>query len=127
MSRRVVTQTEIKYICVEEIEQDIDKFEHAEKETKRISHTTFDELHDRVFAACPAGYACTEPIALYHEVLWSLGLKTVNGRRVRDELHHALETWEYGMLTSGKTLSLCVDIVRTFSDPPSEARPAALG
>ena len=128
LSIGVKTKTEVKYICVDELEQDIAKFVRAEKMIKVIYHSSFEELHDLVFEECPPGYMCTEPIALYHEVLWSMGLKTVDGgRRVRDELHHALEEWEYGMLTSGKTLSLCVDIVRTSSDRPSEARLVVLG
>ena len=131
--------TEIKYICVDELEQDIDKFKHAEKETKWVFHSNFEELHREVFANVTPPYVCTEPIALYHQVLWSVGLKTVGGRCVRDELHHALESWEYDMLKPNgahedwkkrEPLSLCVDIVRgppTSSDPPSAARPAALG
>lgn len=124
--------TEIKYICVDELEQDIEKFDHAEKESKWVFHSDFDELHQEVFSNCPQPYACTEPIALYHHVLYSMGLKSTDGRCVRDELHHALERWEYDMLLPGKAhgdwkkqspLSLCVDIVRpTSSDPPSAER-----
>jgi hypothetical protein len=118
----------IKYICVEELEQDIDKFDHAETLELEVPHSSFDELHEAVFSNCPTGYHCTEPIALFHEVLWSMGLKHTGGRCVRDELHHALERWEYDMLHAkdNTLLSLCVDIVRTSSDPPSEARPVVL-
>jgi hypothetical protein len=130
--------TEIKYICVDELEQDMDRFKHAERETRWVFHSNFDELHREVFENVTPPYVCTEPIALYHQVLWSVGLKTVGGRCVRDELHHALESWEYDMLKPNrahrdwkKPLSLCVDIVRggppTSFGPPSAARPAALG
>ena len=114
----------VKYICVEELEQDIDKFKHAEKLETEIFHSTYDELHDSVFRGCPPGYKCTEPIALFHEVLWSTGLRLNGGKCVRDELHHALERWEYDILKAGdgKMLCLCVDIIRTSSGPRSQAR-----
>ena len=139
--------TFIKYICVDELEQ-VDCYlgiACTEKRIERVIHSDFEDLHDKVFKAAPDDYVCTEPIALYHEVLWNAGLKAVGGILVRDELHHALEEWEYGMLGPGKAhkdwkkrtpLSLCVDIVKskgakngappTSSGPPSAARPAAL-
>jgi hypothetical protein len=133
--------TQIKYISVDDLKQA--KFgwdsELTEKETKWVFHSSYEELHDEVFKAAPVGYKCVEPIALYHEVLWHVGL---NANGVRDELHHALEREEYDMLRPGRgcsdwkkkePLSLCVDIKRgklgqgdllTSSDPPSEERPA---
>ena len=120
------TETKINYICIEELERNLEKYKHAEKAAKTVLHSTFDELHEKVLEACPANYKCVEPIALYHEVMWSMGLDFSERGVVRDELHHALEEWEYSMLTKGDTLSLSVDIERTSSDPPSAARPAAL-
>jgi hypothetical protein len=115
----------IKYICVDELVQDIDLFDHAEVETKEVFHTTYDELHDAVFSQCPEPYQCTEPIALYHEVLWSMGLKQRDGRCVRDELHHALERWEYDKVVKDGGV-LCVDIIRTLPDRRSPAHLAVL-
>ena len=137
--------TEIKYICVDELKP----YDYTlgiactEKAIRRVLHSSFDELHTKVFKGAPDDYVCTEPIALYHEVLWPEGLKARRGVLVRDELHHALEEWEYGILrTDGapkewkgkRVLSLCVDIVKcrgarngvppTFSGRPSAARPA---
>jgi len=133
--------TQIKYISVDNLELDTFGWsvKLTEKEIKWVFHSSYEELHDEVFKAAPEGYKCVEPIALYHEVLWHVGLN-VNG--VRDELHHALEREEYDMLRPGRAcsdwkkkepLSLCVDIkegklgqgdLLTSSDPPSEERPA---
>ena len=113
----------VKYICVEELVDDIDRFEKAEKETKWIHHSTYDDLHEQVFNKCPMGYQCIEPIALYHEVLWSVGWRREdNGKHVRDELHHALERWEYTTLRPPSMNSLCVDIVQLTSSDRQSAR-----
>ena len=121
------TTSLVKYICVEELPDDIDLFQKAEKETVSICHSTYDELHSRVFANCPKLYRCVEPIALFHEVLWSAGWSKngYDGRHVRDTLHHALERWEYdATLRPYPLTSLCVDIVPllTSSGQPSGAR-----
>ena len=119
------TRSVVKYICVEEREDDIDKFQKAEKVALTIAHSSYEDLHERVFQQCPLGYQCVEPIALYHEVLWSAGWgRTGQGKHVRDELHHALERWEYDATLRPSLASLCVDIVRlTSSDRRSGARP----
>jgi hypothetical protein len=98
-----------------------------------VQHNTYEEMHEAVFSACPTGYECTEPIALYHEVLWSNGLRVVNAageqervRLERDELHHAIEEGEYDILfrsTSTTPLSICVDVVEKAD---SDAVPALL-
>ena len=113
----------VKYICIDELEDNIDKFEKAEKTTEHVSHSTYDDLHTKVFSKCPLGYQCVEPIALYHEVLWSMGLrKNENKKHVRDELHHALERWEYEILRQSSLASLCVDIVKLTSSGPLSPR-----
>ena len=120
----MTTASLVKYICVEELPDDIDLFVKAEKDVKLIHHSTYDELHEQVFAQKPSGYRCVEPIALFHEVLWSSGWTKQggDGRHVRDNLHHALERWEYDV-SLYPLASLCVDIVPlTSSDPPSGAR-----
>jgi hypothetical protein len=135
--------TQIKYISVDAADlkpaQSGWGIELTEKAIKWVFHSSYEELHDAVFKAAPKDYKCVEPIALYHEVLWTVGL---NANGVRDELHHALEREEYDMLKPTKAhegwmkkspLSLCVDIKKgalvqgdllTSSDPPSEERPA---
>ena len=40
----------------------------------QVEHRNYDELHSAVFGQCPDDFRCIEPIALRHEVLWSLGL-----------------------------------------------------
>jgi hypothetical protein len=130
MEKEGDTKSMVKYICAEEIEDDIDEFKKAEKIEIEIAHSTYDELHEKVFQECPEGYQCVEPIALYHEVLWSVGWgKTAGGKHIRDELHHALERWEYTTLRGGianarpSMASLCVDIVPlTSSDRRSVVR-----
>jgi hypothetical protein len=79
-----------------------------EYRSEQIEHTTFDDMREKAFGLCPKGFRCVEPIALRHEVLWGLGLGA-NGER--DQLCHALEADEYGLIAWGKELSLCVDIV----------------
>lgn len=80
-----------------------------------VCHSSFDELHQKVFDACPPGFKCVEPIALRHEVLWSMGLRDCTGNQVweRDDLVHAIEEWEYNELwrKTDKPLSVCVDVV----------------
>ena len=84
--------------------------------TRTVKHSTFQELHDAVFLACPKDFVCVEPIALHHEVLWTMGLSLtvdVNGEHVfeRDQLHHAVEEEEYESLPWGKIKYFCVDVV----------------
>ena len=124
IEQKVWTTSAVKYICVDELEDDIDLFQRAEKITLQIAHSSYDDLHERVFQGCPVGYQCVEPIALYHEVLWSAGWgRTDQGKHVRDELHHALERWEYDTALLPSVTSLCVDIVLlTSSDRRSAAR-----
>ena len=139
-----VVSTQIKYISVDDLKpaQSGWGIELTEKAVKWVFHSSYEELHDEVFKAAPKGYVCVEPIALYHEVLWTVGLKADG---VRDELHHALERDEYDFLRPGNVhrgwkkaspLSLCVDIRKgedgpgdllTSSDQPSAARPAGRG
>ena len=116
-----------------------------ELDQKVVEHSTYDELHNEVFRNCPEGYECIEPIALRHEVLWSLGmnfLRDENGNLVaeRDELHHALEEKEYWTLNwrdPYHMICLCVDVQEsrgryvileselTSFGRPSGARPAS--
>ena len=71
--------------------------------TREVDHRTYTELYDQVRAWCPKGYACIEPIALFHEVTW-----TTNGEH--NVLHHAIE--EYGDLwsTGAGPKTICVDV-----------------
>ena len=115
-------QSVIKYIFVNAEEDSVNEanvLEKFEKHKTTITHSNFEELHSAVFSACPKGFKCVEPIALFHEVLWSLGIK-INSRGEskrclieRDELHHAIEESEYGLLKwkSTPVISLCVDII----------------
>jgi hypothetical protein len=111
----------VKYICVDNADPAAlvtDALAQFERHKTSIVHSNFEELHAAVFSGCPAGFRCVEPIALYHEVLWSMGLRVGNGGRcviARDELHHALEEGEYGLLrwNAPPALSLCVDILPT--------------
>ena len=112
-----------------------------ELEQKLIRHSSFQELHNEVFLQCHEGYVCVEPIALRHEVLWSLGMrKDENGNFERDELIHALEEKEYRTLNwrdPYHLICLCVDVREergryvvleselTSFGRPSRARPAA--
>ena len=90
-----------------------------------IEHSTYQELHEAVFKACPVGFTCKEPLALFHEVLWSTGIRVTKStgenervRLERDELHHAIEEGEYCVLwgegkRAAKMISICVDIDAT--------------
>ncbi len=60
----------------------------------RITHRTYGELHAAAFAACPTGFECEEPLALYHEVHWSMR----QAWPTTSELHHAIEAGEYAEL-----------------------------
>ena len=82
-----------------------------------VEHQTFGELHHKVFRGCPPDYICVEPIALHHEVLWTMGFVPsvgVNGNRFveRDQLRHAVEEQEYESLPWNEINSFCVDVVR---------------
>ena len=108
----------MKYINLRDVPSRLHEPRDFEFASALISHSSFEELHRKVFGACPRGYKCVEPIALRHEVLWSLGLKALRGDRgdwvwERDELVHAVEEGEYNELwvKTDKTLSLCVDVV----------------
>ena len=115
----------IKYIELNKFAAENDKAcLHATKDFEMhkavVEHSDFDNLHDAVFSHCPVEYRCIEPIALRHEVLWSVGLNVLydaNGNRIfeRDQLRHAIERDEYDELKwtmpDGEMLSLCVDVV----------------
>ena len=119
----------VKYIHLESI--DPMRFHVSvdyEMSTVQVRHSTYDELHQAVFDACPKGFVCTEPLALYHEVLWSTGVKIKQStgesellHLERDELHHAIEG-EYAILwgrddKSHAVLSICVDVVKDNALP----------
>jgi hypothetical protein len=125
MEANAESHSVVKYICVEEVIDDIDLFQTAVKERRTVAHSDYEDLHEKVFLNCPRGYQCVEPIALFHEVFWSMGLrKGENGRHVRVCLRHALDSWEYGVVCQTPSHSVCVDIVAlTSSDPRSAARP----
>jgi hypothetical protein len=75
--------------------------------TKNVEHRAYGELHSKTRFHCPSGYRCIEPLALYHEVVW-----TTNSER--DVLHHAIEEQEYSSLWVDGTgpRSICVDVVQ---------------
>jgi hypothetical protein len=99
---------------------------------KIIRHNDFEDMHERVLEQCPAGFECREPLALFHEVMWSCGIVVDEGsgelKRAaleRDELHHAIEKDEYNILWApgervkvDEALSICVDIVQKQTPPP---------
>lgn len=112
----------VKYINLRDMGARLHEPCDFEFASARIRHSSFEELHQKVFGACPLGYRCVEPIALRHEVLWSLGLNVLrdkDGNRVceRDELVHAIEEAEYKELLwkQGKPLSICVDVIEAHS------------
>ena len=57
-----------------------------------VEHHTYGELHAAVQAACPRGFVCEEPLALFHEVQWRQRGPPTHA------LHHALEVGEYPLL-----------------------------
>jgi hypothetical protein len=96
-----------------------------------VEHSTYEQLHAAVLKACPKGFVCREPLALFHEVLWSSGVilvkETGENARVRlerDELRHAIEEGEYEVLwgseksATNSPLSICVDVVEEGGDVP---------
>jgi hypothetical protein len=110
----------VKYVFVPS--SDVPVFHSADDfviHTVTVLHDGYESLHDRVFKACPLGYACMEPLALYHEVLWYHGIR--NGENVvleRDDLHHAIDESEYEMLwgrgVAKSPVSICVDVGKAF-------------
>lgn len=119
----------VKYIHLKSV--DVDKLHTLadyELELKRVLHSSYEELHEQVFQNCPAGYACAEPLALYHELLWSSGLALRrDGRRAvleRDVLHHAIEAGEYDLFWNvpNPVGTICVDVVESpRPDQPTDA------
>jgi hypothetical protein len=89
-----------------------------------IGHTSYNGLVTTIFETqlpqtIRGVYKCIQPLALYHEVLWSSGITIVNGVCIRqvtghDQLHHAIEAGEYQILQTEREdpLSICVDITR---------------
>jgi hypothetical protein len=114
----------VKYIDIASINtldsiKEIDRFVRCER---TIWHDKYKTLHESVFSKAPAGFVCVEPLALHHEVLWSSGITFSDGigkRKMteRDQLHHAIEEGEYGILWAAGNkfsdpLSIFVDIVK---------------
>ena len=77
-----------------------------------IEHSTYKELHCKVLGACPVGYLCMEPIALYHEVrVAGPAARGLYAKHVEDQLHHAIEEGEYaGLWPSLKPITVCVHV-----------------
>jgi hypothetical protein len=113
----------VKYIHIDSVDPDLFRdTKEYEMHSVKIRHDSYENLHDQVFASCPANYVCREPLALFHEVLWSRGIQVdlSTGERKwvrseRDELRHAIERLEYPVLWNSRTgsgtpLSICVDV-----------------
>jgi hypothetical protein len=122
-------QCNVKYIHLSSI--DPTAFHVAkdyEMHTKTIEHSSYEEMHEEVISGCPRGYVCREPLALFHQVLWSRGIRVVgcageheSVRLERDELRHAIEEKEYDLLWGpgkggDKLLSICVDVDNILLD-----------
>ena len=83
-----------------------------------IEHSSYEDLHNKVFSRCPKGYTCMEPMTLYHEVICYTGLYAglsdrLYNKIVKDQLHHAIEEGEYA---SPKIHSICVHITKHLVD-----------
>ena len=112
----------VKYIHLKTVDPDRMQC-HAladyELQSTLIRHSSYEDLHEQVFTKCPTGYVCTEPLALYHELLWSRGLSVRRddsaGPAVveRDVLHHAIELGEYDLFwgtAENPVKTICVDV-----------------
>jgi hypothetical protein len=72
-----------------------------------VEHRTYGELHAAVLAACPRGFVCEEPLALFHEVQWRQRGPPTHA------LHHALEVGEYPLLPlllAWPMITICVGV-----------------
>ena len=121
---KMKNETTVKYVCLEEYDypeeagfhdviRAIEDASNKYYESKVIHHETFVEMHDKVIKECPETYKCIEPIATYHQLLWSIALSKKGDklRRKQDTLHHAIDEMEYELL-NGKFDEVWVDIVK---------------
>jgi hypothetical protein len=70
-----------------------------ERGAASVEHRTYAELHSAVRAACPRGFECEEPLALFHEVHWRQRGPPTHA------LHHAIEVGEYPLLPWASMIS----------------------
>ena len=82
-----------------------------------ISHSSYEEMEQRVEENCPSNFICYQPISLHHEVLWRTMLcKNENGMVEMDQLFHPIDRVDYlairwqGSSTETPLLSVCVHI-----------------
>lgn len=124
----------VKYIHLKPVDANrLHTLADYELDSKRVYHSSYDELHEQVFLNCPMGFKCTEPLALYHAPYWSSGLAVrQNAARQtvfeRDVLRHAIEPGEYARLwgATRAIATICVDVVETFNrDLPRRPSPPA--
>ena len=124
----VVSVCNVKYIDIKSIESDelhVININSFVKHSADFQCEKYEDLHKAVLENSPEGYMCIEPLALFHEVMWSCGLSKENGvvKRVttcRDQLHHAIEESEYNLLVTNVShkdpILICVDVVSVGPD-----------
>ena len=82
----------------------IEEYEYARVEG--VHHGSFEELKRAVFAHCPSGLQCVQPIALLHELVWR------NRGDEEDRLMRPLYEPDYKHVEWAQTHSVCVHVVR---------------
>lgn len=117
MPRALIKYIHIKDATRAEAMHTLADYEHT---TARIEHTSFDDLVSKVKENCPSSFQCLYPLALHHEILW-----TINGER--DQVFRPIDEQEYARIdwTVGSVTSLCVEI-QASGEPRNAAKGPAL-
>jgi hypothetical protein len=113
----------VKYIHLKDIDPDtLHSNIDYELSKTHVSHSSYEEMEQRVDENCPRGFVCRRPIALHHEVLWRMMLRA-NGKNTIevDELFQPIDCVDYTAIqwstsnTDHPMLSVCVHVEPNLS------------
>jgi hypothetical protein len=104
----------VKYIHLKDIDPEVlHTTDDYELSKAAISHSSYEEMEQRVAENCPANFMCYQPIALHHEVLWRTRLRK-NGKNVVevDHLFQPIDCVDYTAIQWSETKmpSVCVHV-----------------
>ena len=101
----------IKYIHINETTNPkISTHTLAQYEYKKtiFEHRNYEDMVKQVRELCPPGFQCMYPLALHHEIIWSLG-------KEQDTIFRPIDTVDYNLINwrQHPATPVCVEIMRT--------------
>ena len=85
-----------------------------------FEHSSYEHMVSQVKALCPPEFQCVYPVALHHEIIWTLGKEQDKIYRPIDAVDYDLINWRRHPVTP-----VCVEIMRAAELTAAEG-PVAL-